>query len=277
MNPSSLWDAKLGWRGKEHIIAGDGSGPILVIGDSFTEGLGVPSEKMWFAYLKKKFPEKKIIAYGGLAYGTLQELMILEEYLAAGLKPALVILQLCSNDIVNNYYPLEKESYLQRTPAPRPYLEGDQISIRLARRSSSFIYPLVAYSRFFDRYNTKWENLMAKWASQGKINSIEFEIEKKGLKLPGFRQAAKVTGRIMARMKALLGDTPMVLMLVNDAKPYTKIYKRIAKKNHMPLIIPEKHTEIASAARLQDGAHLNILGNRLIGETLINRIKDETY
>jgi hypothetical protein len=121
-NPRSLWDDRRGWVGREHVIGPTSSNPILVLGDSFTEGLTVSSESMWFAYLQREHPETQLIAYGGLGYGTLQELIVLEDYLKGGMHPSLVVVQLCSNDIINNYYPLEVSSYAQRPPAPRPYV-----------------------------------------------------------------------------------------------------------------------------------------------------------
>jgi len=121
LNPRDIWDNSLGhnslgWLGKEHRFEPLSSSPILVIGDSFTEGLGIAQEDMWFAALAAQYADRGLIAYGGLGYGTLQQLRVLKRYKAQGITPSLVVLQLCSNDILNNHFDLERKSLLQRPP-----------------------------------------------------------------------------------------------------------------------------------------------------------------
>ena len=64
-------DATLGWKGKEvHIPSLSNGKKILVLGDSFTDGLGVPDDKLYFALLAKKF-DAEVLAYGGKGFGNL--------------------------------------------------------------------------------------------------------------------------------------------------------------------------------------------------------------
>jgi len=137
VEPRDAWDEELGWTGTEHHL-GPRDGPLtLVIGDSFTEGLGLKSEELWFAEVAAAQPTSRLIAYGGLGYGTLQELMVLRRYLGEGNEPRLVVLQLCSNDIINNSFELESQSYLQRPPGPRPYLSDSGIALRFPRENGA--------------------------------------------------------------------------------------------------------------------------------------------
>ena len=275
LNPSYRWDDQLGWLGKEHVLGNSSANPILVLGDSFTDGLNVPSEKMWFASLASAFPDKKVIAYGGLGYGNLQELLVLKNYLAKGVSPSLIVLQLCSNDIINNYFPLEQHSYLQRAAAPRPYLEGDKIVTRLPRRSDWILFPLISISRLAYRYNNKWDETLANWAKDHKIDSVEFKVQSSGFKFPLFREAVTVTDRIIYQIKETSKTSPLLFMLIDDIEPYTAAFKTIAQKHEIPLLIPSRISPIPDNGRLADGSHLNELGNKLIGDTFVDLARKE--
>jgi lysophospholipase L1-like esterase len=269
LNPSARWDDTLGWTGKEHVFDPISENPVLVIGDSFTDGLDVPSDQMWFAEIARRYADRGLIAYGGLGYGTLQQLMVLQRYHARGIKPALVILQLCSNDILNNSFELEKESLLQRAPGPRPYLEGDTIRVRFPRSNDWLLHPLVSISRFAYRTSTRWEASMAEQARAGKAPSVEFEIQKRGFSFEPFRRGARVTRTLLKRFKQENGTTPLVFMLVDDIEPYSTVLKDAAQKLEIPLIIPPRVVPLGPTERLPDGTHLNAKGNQLLGRTFL--------
>ncbi len=268
-NPRSLWHETRGWIGKEHTLGATTDEPILVLGDSFTDGLGVPSDKMWFSYLREAFPDRQIIAYGGLGYGTLQEAMMLEEYRAKGVTPSLIVLQICSNDISNSYYPFEVGSQLQRPPAPRPYMEGDEVVVRFPRRFGAVLAPLISYSQLAYMLNNRWDLMTVQWASEGKIDSIEYRIQKTGYGDPLFRAASLATERLLEKFKAAAGTTPVVLMLVDDSEPYTGALRDIAGRVGLPIVVPQRLSPVASSGKLEDGAHLNEEGNRIVGQTFV--------
>lgn len=269
----SAWTAPLGWEGKEHVINGETTNTILVLGDSFTDGLGVESAKMWFAYLKERSPSARIIAYGGAGYSTLQELMILERYIEKGLKPSLIILQLCSNDITNNYLPLEKKSFSQRPPAPRPYFEKGLIQMHYPRENAWILLPLVGNSRVAERYNNVWDNMVGEKARQGKIVSVEQEILKRGLDLPEFKEGVAVTKALIEKIRERAGSVPLVMLLVDDLEPQTTVYKEIAKDLGLPLVTPSQLRTIPSSGRQADGVHLNEEGNKILGDSFVKSIR----
>lgn len=269
LNPSARWDDTLGWTGKEHRFEPISENPVLVIGDSFTDGLDVPSNQMWFAEVARRYPDRGLIAYGGLGYGTLQQLMVLQRYHAHGIRPSLVILQLCTNDIINNSFELEKESLLQRAPGPRPYLEGDTIRLRFPRKNDWLLFPVVSISRFAYRKSVHWDSLMADQAHSGKAPSVEFDIQKRGYSFEPFRNAARVTHTLLERFKHENGSTPLLLVLVDDVEPYVNAFKDIARKLKIPLLIPPRARPFQPGDRLPDGTHLNATGNQILGSTLI--------
>lgn len=268
-NPRDRWDPSLGWLGKEHTLGPQSRNQILVLGDSFTEGLGIKSSDMWFASLQEIYPESRITAYGGLGYSTLQELLVLKSYQAKGLKPSLIVLQMCSNDLMNNYYPLEKLTYLQRAPGPRPYLENGLIETRFPRSYDWILYPLISFSRFAYRSNTKWETRLAQMAGEKKIETVEYEIQKVGFTFPLFREAVTITNSLIKEFKEQVGAGKLLLMLIDDLEPYSAAITTIAKKQSIPLVIPVRRSPVSEKDRLRDGTHLNETGNRLVGESLV--------
>jgi lysophospholipase L1-like esterase len=269
LNPSAKWDPILGWTGKEHRLEPISNNPILVIGDSFTEGLTVATDKMWFAEIARRHPDKGVIAYGGLGYGTLQEITVLEGYLSQGVRPAFIVLQLCSNDILNNSFELERESLLQRAPGPRPYLEGETVRLRFPRRNDWLLYPLISISRFAYRTNSRWDSTLAEQARLGKAPSVEFEIQKTGFSFQPFRDAAHTTSILLERFKSTARGTPIFLLLVDDIEPYSTVFKDIARKLALPLIVPIRAAPLSPDDRLPDGTHLNERGNEIVGRAFL--------
>ena len=268
LNPNYRWDARLGWVGKEHLIGHPDSQDItLVLGDSFTDGLTVPSDKMWFSYLLEDSAAQRLIAYGGQGYGTLQEKLVIEDYIAKGIKPTRIILQLCSNDFINNYRPLEEKSLIQRAPAPRPYLENGKISVQFPRAYDFILYPLISVSRLAFRYNNRWDEYLAKQASSGAMHTIETDIQTKGFKSSLFRASIPVTQDLLQQIISSV-SVPIILMLIDNNEPYSSAFKGIAKNLKIPLFIPSQVEPLPANSRLTDGAHLNELGNRIVGTTL---------
>ena len=95
---------------------------VLIIGDSFTQAVEVSDDKTFYAHLESA-TSSAFYAHGMAGYGTLQELMILEEHLDR-IDPTLVILQFCTNDFIDNELELEKTSKYH-VGMRRPYLQDD--------------------------------------------------------------------------------------------------------------------------------------------------------
>jgi lysophospholipase L1-like esterase len=268
-NPSSLWDERRGWIGKEHVLGPASPNPILVLGDSFTEGLTVSSEQMWFAHLQRQFPHTQVIAYGGLGYGTLQELIVLEDYLRSGVRPSLIVVQLCSNDVINNYFPLEVFSYAQRPPAPRPYLEDREVVVRFPRAYGEWLAPIIGVSQVAYALSTRWDMATVQRAARDSTDSIESRIQRQGFSDSDYQAGMKVTERLLARIREVASGVPVVLMLVDDVEPYTSALRDISRNVELPIVVPQRIRSVPPTGKLPDGAHLNEEGNRLIGETFL--------
>jgi len=99
---------------------------VLFIGDSYTHAVEVSRTKTYYEILATYLPFE-CFAYGAAGYGTLQEYLLLEKYMNI-IDPDNIILQLCSNDIIDNYSAMEKIS-TYKVGKKRPYLNkyGDII------------------------------------------------------------------------------------------------------------------------------------------------------
>lgn len=117
---------------------------ILAIGDSFTFGHGVGNDETYTAFLENLMPNTEVINLGVSAYGTDQQLLVLE---AKGLKyhPDLVILGFYKGDIFRNdelfhnllpkpMYKLEDDGNLVLTHVPVPKEKLNVQNVGLGRK-----------------------------------------------------------------------------------------------------------------------------------------------
>jgi hypothetical protein len=103
---------------------------LLVLGDSFTEGVQVGESDLFTAVLERNDPRLEVLNTGVGGYGTVQEYLYLE---AEGLKhnPDLVLLMVFDNDLADNCLP----SY----PAfgPKPYAVRRNGGVEIMRKLES--------------------------------------------------------------------------------------------------------------------------------------------
>ena len=148
---------------------------VLFIGDSFTHAVEVSNDKTYYGILKDTLPIE-VFAFGGGGYGTLQEYMILEKYLD-DVKPDAIVLQLSSNDFINNHYELEARSARNNNGMRRPYLTKNGEIIYKLPKSFSIIRD-IAYNhlRFFNFIFSRIDRLNFVLSA----NSVEDIIKKRG-------------------------------------------------------------------------------------------------
>ena len=194
---------------------------ILVVGDSFTHAVEVSNEQTYYALLQQRLFDKvptQVFAYGAGGYGTLQEVLLVEKIVGL-LRPQIVILQVCENDIINNSYELELASYSNNNRRARPYLDSDG-AIRLLTpqsKSNMVMTELASYSRMASWALVRFDQLMATTA---KARSVEHEIALRGFDHPGFRRSVAVTERLFARLRRAVPAT-VKLYAFNASDPRT--------------------------------------------------------
>lgn len=118
---------------------------ILVLGDSYAWGWGVSVEERFSGVLQKLNPEITVCNLAQPGYSTDQELLVLQND-GSRLKPALVLIQFCANDITDG----NGTSALHETqPKPRFVLDGDKLWLDN--------YP-VPYNEPFWKTKEAWAN-----------------------------------------------------------------------------------------------------------------------
>lgn len=90
-----------GWRQPDPPPPADPAARVLVLGDSFTWGWGVPQGAVYTDHLQRALPRTAIANRGVNGFGTGQELLLLQQELAARTYDA-VVLQFFFNDMADN-------------------------------------------------------------------------------------------------------------------------------------------------------------------------------
>jgi lysophospholipase L1-like esterase len=254
---------------------------ILVVGDSYTHAVDVSNEQTYYALLQQRLSEKaptQVFAYGASGYGTLQEVLIVEKIVSL-VRPQIVILQVCGNDIINNSYELEIASYFNNNRRARPYLDGDG-AIRLLTpqsKSSRAMTELAAYSRMASWTLVRFDTLMA---STAKARTVEHEIASRGFDHPGFRRSVEVTERLFARLRRAL-PTTVKLYAFNISRPRTHPFSvsldALLAQEGFTLI--DGVADAVQEARLRgepvlaaDGAHWAAPGHRIAANVIADKI-----
>jgi hypothetical protein len=88
----------LGWRGREFAPLTKGAN-ALVLGDSFSFGIGVPEEKAYPRLMEKIFPGVNVWAFAHMSYAPDQHLLVAQRWLTA-FPWAFLVVQLSNNDLL---------------------------------------------------------------------------------------------------------------------------------------------------------------------------------
>ncbi len=232
---------------------------ILVIGDSFTQAVNVSDEDTYYHYLQNQSSSIEVFAYGCGSYGTLQEFMILDKYLAV-IKPDLVLWQFCPNDIYNNHYQLEPRIF----GSPRPYL----INHEIVYFKPSWIKLLAKKSKLLKFVDNKIHRMLVK-----KLNDPSI------INDTSFVNAVNTTQEIIGMIKERIGNTPFVGFSVGTR--HQQFFKAACQKSNLGFIdyVPAK----ISAARkkgikindMPHDGHWNETGHAIAGLAIWTYLKDK--
>src|SRR5262249_3996640 len=99
---------------------------VLFIGDSYTEAAQVSTGDAFYEDLARARHDIEVFAVGGGGYGTLQEYMLLDEWVDQ-IRPNLIVVQMHPNDLVNNSHALESRSTTDNNQMTRPYWENGRV------------------------------------------------------------------------------------------------------------------------------------------------------
>lgn len=119
---------------------------VLVIGDSYTESATVSQDETFYDRIGQTRPDLEVFGIGGGGFGTLQEYMLLDEWVDV-IRPDLVLLQMHPNDLINNSHALESRSTTDNNQMARPYWQDGRAIVRFPENEAwGPLYNLVRHS-----------------------------------------------------------------------------------------------------------------------------------
>jgi len=240
---------------------------IMVIGDSYTHAIQVSDDKTYYAYLKK-YLDAEVFAYGGDGYGTLQEYMVLDRFFDR-IKPDLILWQYCGNDFINNSVELEQESSINNNGLVRPYWVNGRITYLLPKKHGSSLRRLaLKYSRLLYLVMSRLDKVFAHLP----IDTVEAQISSEGSAHPGFAHSVQVTDALMSKVRARVGQMPVVAFIVGGGHA-VDTFRHISSRHGIQLL-DDVQGAIENAegkgivVKSEDRAHWNETGHRIAGEVL---------
>ena len=247
---------------------------IFIIGDSYTQAVEVSSGRTYSDLIKDSL-EVEIFAYGQAGYGTLQQLMILEEYIQE-INPALVILQFCSNDYIDNHVELEKNSGY-KVGEQRPYL-NEAGELYYSRPFPKWQL-LVDKSKFLKTLRQKLQTLSSK-----ENITVQKYINDQGSAFAPYKTAINITAEVMRRIKALVekNNTKLLVFSADHYDPYVKDFRSTCKSLTLPYTDAPNKALLSKEGqgikvRTSDGYHWNEFGHQLVAQALVTPIKEQLH
>lgn len=259
-------------RGFRRWNEGDASGPVvLVVGDSFTEAEYAGSGGTYFDRFSREIPCRSYV-FGCSGYGTLQETLLLERYINT-IRPDIVILQMCDNDLFNNDPDLIQANMNWDPGQAVPILQEDG-SVRMQGiRYTGFAKTLVSRSLLVPY-------LIRRFGLVPFASSFEYR------GTPAYEQAVKRTGRILERFRASCGKETKVLAYAEctgaDPDAEEAIFRRLCEASgivYMDRVSGALRDEELKAGNPQMGrcdgprGHYNLFGHLVIGKAIVPHLR----
>lgn len=249
---------------------------VLFIGDSFTHSEDVSDNKTYFAILKDVL-SIETFAFGCHGYGTLQEYLILDKWIDK-IRPDIIVMQFCSNDLINNYYELEVRSKVHNNGMRRPYLTKDGIEYKnpnnfsivrnFANKHSRFLYVII---NMIDKINKIFDK-----------TSVESLIVTHGKSYLFYKESIETTERLIKQIRLRTPSTTQIYFFSADYfSPYYEELKRISKENGIYFIdgIPQSllYAEAGGiTVRAKDRTHWNEKGHQIVAYLLKEYIESHS-
>ncbi len=249
---------------------------LFVIGDSFTQMDSVSNGEEWYSHLAYALANVQLFVYGDAGYGSLQEYMVLDDYIEI-INPDAILWQFCTNDYDNNLYELDLLSYPYNNHAVRPYLEDGRIVYRLPLPYAK----LRHYSFIADRLLKLYDRLVYHRATRdlesymrSRREPTEEALRERNLLL---EKASEVTLTIMKMVTARAGHRPIYLF--NACGSLSEREYRICSVTGI-VCVPgiseyvDKQERNGVVARVPNDGHWNKRGNQIAAEKLSSSLME---
>lgn len=249
--------------------APDSAASLLIIGDSYTQAVEVSDDKTYFSYLKQTLG-MSVNAYGMAGYGTLQEYLMIDQYLDS-LQPDILLLQLCTNDFINNSYELERNSFAN-IGLRRPYLTGVAHPEIVYQTPVAGWRRALQYLKFFAFIDEKLRRIAMQRGNPEE--QPESKIAAEGLAYAPFQHSVDHTEAMLEMIRTRVPDRVRLMAFCSDGyQPQFEQFQEMCERLQITWIDrPYRQLEQAEAAGRviysQDGYHWNETGHRIVGEAL---------
>ena len=234
---------------------------ILIIGDSFTEGVNVNNDEVYYNYLDTN--KYEIFAYGCGGYGTLQEFMIMDEYFDE-INPDILLIQFCSNDIINNSYELERYNSKNNPHRIRPYLLNEDVEYLYPNMMNGALYRILDYFYIFRILKLQY------------LRFYKIEINEKNTNLDYlkdyYEKSERITLKILEIIKKRSNSIPLFSFTTDYNEYSKKSIESIFKQSGYTYIpnVPEQLISAKNKGMKIDGmpydAHWNHIGHKIAGK-----------
>jgi len=257
---------------------------IMIVGDSYTQAVDVSDDQTYYAKLKRDLSDQmpvEIFAYGAAGYGTLQEVMIVERHIEE-ISPDILILQVCTNDFINNSFELESKSRFNNHYMPRPYLGTDgtitiKIPQALFRRAMLWI---ASYSRFLQWVIYRFDNFIA---VNKLAHTVEDDIRDQSTAHPGFMRAVALTDRLLERLRSAVPAATKIYAFQADnsqpfgTQPFSHEFEKLFARHGIIYIegVAEAVTDASQKGQIVYALneHWSSTGHTIVAEVLANRLR----
>lgn len=244
---------------------------ILVIGDSFTGGAYASNDDMWYAKLQQKLPVR-VWAHGQSGYGTFQEYLLFER-LSKQIKPDILLIQFCPNDVSNDYLEYSNYSIVRGQDLIRPYFKNGKAVFN--ENLTAHIYRFLhKNSSIFRRFDLWLENIQYQKYGYSKLPQ---EMENEFL-IKAVNNWSDIYRMFVDKAKALgvqkvwsiscnpNPDNPMNIIWLQESN-------QLGVKTFLSPANSVKFAEMAEIdVRHSDGGHWNHTGNKIAGDSLVDEI-----
>ena len=246
---------------------------VFVIGDSFTQAVEVSNDEAYYRYFEDSL-NAQVYAFGMAGYGTLQELMVLEQYLEA-IDPDLVVLQFCSNDFIDNDLFLEQHANYY-VGLRRPYwTDGKHLEYR---HPHGELASWLQHTNFLHFCRKKIRRIQ-----RGRLAKADAVVSEKKITVGkevdvDYARSIQTTQQLLLKMKQLIGEEiPFVAFSSDFFQPqYADFYEicDALEISHLPFPNgPLRKARKEHEVFTHDGYHWNTLGHRIIGSELAKGLR----
>jgi lysophospholipase L1-like esterase len=251
---------------------------VLFLGDSFTHAVQASDEDVYFKVLGNRLPIE-VFAFGCGGYGTLQEYMILDQFLDV-IRPDSIVLQLGGNDFINNDYELELKSGFNNNGMVRPYLKSDDTIFYAMPRSH-----LSGLKAFANRYSYFLYSIFSRtdqfFAKRHLNDSAEVKIELFGKDFEPFKNAANTTEKLIHKIRTRVSPNVKIYAFeVLEKEPYHQTFKEISQRQGIEFIegvskAVEDAAKKGVSVKAFDKGHWNNTGHQIAANVLYDYLKDQ--